>query len=173
MAAQRSSVVVCPGCGAENIAGAETCEKCQTALATLDMPGEDRDSEFAIPLSTLRLAKPQTVPPDTTVRKAVEILARDPNGAVVVTEGGVPIGIFTERDVLKRVAGNDELLDAPISGVMTHDPVLLRETDTVAVALNKMGDGGFRHIPLMDEGRLVGMVTVRDVITWMMTSYFD
>jgi CBS domain-containing protein len=56
---------------------------------------------------------------------------------------------------------------------MTPDPVVLREDDTMAFALNKMGDGGFRHVPVVRDGELVGMITVRDIMNWVLGRYFD
>jgi len=51
--------------------------------------------------------------------------------------------------------------------------VVLRDDDTMAMALNKMGDGGFRHIPIVRGGELVGMITARDVMGWVLGKYFD
>lgn len=171
MTADPANVVICPSCGAKNLEGAETCEQCQMDLVKIGALGEGDDS-LAIPLSSLRLSKPLVIQRGGTVREAVELLVRDPNSAVVVFDGMAVVGIFTERDVLKRIAGQDALMGKPIGELMTPDPVLLREDDSIAVALNKMGTGGFRHIPLLHDGRVVAIVTVRDVITWMMSSYF-
>jgi CBS domain-containing protein len=107
------------------------------------------------------------------VREALAVLAKEPTGAVAVIEDGRAIGIFTERDVLKRVAQLPERLALPVTEVMTPDPVILRESDTIATALNKMGSGGFRHMPLASAEGLVGIVTARDVLNWVMANYFD
>jgi len=171
MTVDQPNILICPSCGAENIEGTDTCEQCQMDLVSIG--ALQRDDPLAVPLSSLRLSKPLTIQRGGTVREAVELLARDPNSAVVVFDGVEVVGIFTERDVLKKIAGQGGLLDAPIANLMTPDPVLLRENDTIAVALNKMGSGGFRHIPLLQDGQVVAIVTVRDVITWMMSSYFD
>lgn len=171
MTVDQGNILICPSCGAENIEGTDTCEKCQMDLASIRTLAQD--DALAVPLSSLRLSKPLVIQRDATVREAVDLLARDPNSAVVVFDGIDVVGIFTERDVLKRIAGQGGLLDTPVGNVMTPDPVLLRDNDTIAVALNKMGSGGFRHIPLLQEGQVVAVVTVRDVITWMMSSYFD
>jgi CBS domain-containing protein len=167
------SMTICPSCHAANIPGADVCESCQGDLSSPAALTARDENALTLPLSSLRLSRPLTVPVGATVRDAITELAKNPAGAVVVMDNGSPVGIFTERDVMKRIAGHPGVLDDPITRHMTHDPVLLRETDTVAVALNKMGGGGFRHIPLMQDNELVAMVTVRDVITWMMSSYFD
>jgi len=72
------------------------------------------------------------------------------------------VGIFTERDALLKLAGKS-LSGKTIGDVMTRDPVVLREDDTVAVAINKMAVGGFRHIPVVDRSGPTGIVTARDV----------
>jgi CBS domain-containing protein len=90
-----------------------------------------------------------------------------------VLEDSRVVGILTDRDILKKVALREGALDQPVSQHMTPDPVVLREDDMVAYALNKMGDGGFRHIPVVRDGELVGMITVRDIMNWVLGRYFD
>jgi CBS domain-containing protein len=168
MTAGVSNIVVCPSCGAENIRGLDACESC-----LMDLRASDSESALLAPVISARLSRPATIDSTASVRDAIALLIADPNGAVVVMEGTVAAGIFTERDVLKRIAGRPERLDAPITTYMTPDPVLLHESDTMAVALNKMGGGGFRHIPVVRDGRLVALVTARDVLQWIMARYFD
>ena len=175
MANNQRNIVICPSCGAENIEGADSCEHCTADLRSVDVPEStqmDTDSDFALPISSVRFEKPQTVPSSATVREAVEAMLRGKTGAVVVLHAGRIVGILTERDVLKRVAGKGELMAAPVSAYMTKDPVTLRHTDPMAHALNKMGVGGFRHIPVMRDGELVGIATARDVMAWVMGKYF-
>ncbi len=175
MTAQQTNIIVCPSCGFENIEGVDTCENCQADLRTLDVP-ETRQlatgSELARPISSLRCSAPRVIAPERSVREAITLMRDDIYGAVVVVSAGKVTGIFTERDVLKKVAGLMEALDAPVSVYMTPDPVVLREDDMVAVALNKMGDGGFRHIPIVRGETLVGMLTARDVMSWVLGRYF-
>lgn len=64
-------------------------------------------------------------------------------------------------------------MDQPVARFMTPDPVVMRDDDMMAVALNKMGDGGFRHMPVMRDRELVGMITVRDIMNWLLGRYFD
>jgi len=79
-----------------------------------------------------------------------------------VVEGSRLVGIFTDRDAVLKVAGQPRG-PRPISSVMTHDPVVLRHNETIAVALNKMAVGGFRHIPIVEDGRPTGIVAARDL----------
>lgn len=176
MVAKQENIVICPSCGAENIEGADNCERCMSDLRSIDVPETTQivsESDLLIPISSVRMTRPRTISAAASVREAVAAMKDDPTGAVVVVNEGKTIGIFTDRDVLKKVAAKPGALAEPIAGYMTHDPVVLREDDTMAYALNKMGDGGFRHIPVTRDGELVGMITVRDVMNWVLGRYFD
>ncbi len=175
MTVEQTNIVVCPSCGAENIEGVDTCENCTADLRSIDVPESRQlasDSDLTIPISSIRFSRPQTVGPQVSVREAIAVMLQGQAGAVVVVDGTKVVGILTERDVLKRIAGQDELMDSPVSAFMTHDPVVLRDTDMMAYALNKMGDGGFRHIPVTRDGNLIGVATARDVMAWVLGKYF-
>ncbi len=172
---QGSGHVPCPACGEENIAGTDRCENCLEPLRSLDVPETVQavsESAFSAPLSSLRLTRPPVLAPVVSVREAVALLARDPGGAVLVLEGGALSGIFTERDVLKKVAGQPGALDAPLAEYMTADPVVVHESETVAVALHKMAAGGFRHVPLDTAGGFF-IVTASDALRWVVERYID
>lgn len=176
MATEQRNIVVCPSCGAENIEGADVCENCMADLRTIDVPESVQvasESDLTLPISSMRIGKPRSIAPETPLREAIAYMREEVAGAVVVVSGGAVVGIFTERDVLKRVAAKPDILGEPVSAYMTRDPVVLREDDMMAVALNKMGDGGFRHIPVVRDGQLVGMVTGRDVMGWVLGRFFD
>ena len=81
---------------------------------------------------------------------------------VLVVQNGRLVGIFTDRDAVLKVAGQP-VEARPIAELMTRDPVVLRHDDTIAVAINKMAVGGFRHIPIVENGRPTGLVSARDV----------
>jgi CBS domain-containing protein len=72
------------------------------------------------------------------------------------------VGIFTERDAVLKLAGRS-MLGVDVGQVMTRDPVVLRHDEPIAVAINKMAVGGFRHIPITDEGRPIGVVAAKDL----------
>jgi CBS domain-containing protein/ribosomal protein L40E len=176
MALDRTNIVVCPSCGAENIEGAVECSNCQADLRSLDVPESAQvasESDLTKPISSIRLSKPSVVTPESSVRDAISFMRQETIGAVVVAAEGTIVGIFTERDVLKKVAADGAALDSPVSAYMTPDPVVLRDDDMMAYALNKMGDGGFRHIPVTKDGQLVAIVTARDVMSWVLGRYFD
>ena len=105
-----------------------------------------------------------TLSPDASVREAVRVMAERKIGAVLVTRDGSLAGIFTERDVLTRVV--DAGLDADatkLDAVMTPDPDTLVPSDRAVDALMKMSTRGYRHLPVVDEGQLVGIVSIRDI----------
>ena len=176
MATDVKNIVVCPSCGFENIEGTDACERCTMNLSSIDVPESVQvvsESDLNISISAVRMTRPRTVAPMQTVRDAIAEMKGDPTGAVVILDEGKVVGIFTDRDVLKKAAARHGVLDEPVAYYMTPDPVVLREDDTMAYALNKMGDGGFRHIPVTRDGDLVGMITVRDIMNWVLGRYFD
>ncbi len=106
-----------------------------------------------------------SVPNSATIREAIQVMLDRGIGAVVVQREGRAIGIFTERDVLRRVVLSGLDHGRPVSEVMTSDPETLSLDDDAAFALNRMIVGGYRHIPLRDEtGTTVRMLSVRDVV---------
>ncbi len=170
-----SNLVICPNCGHENIEGTDQCENCLSDLRTWDVPSTEHpvtENELSLPLSEVQLSKPVVIGADATLGDALDVMAERKTEALVVVGAEGIVGVFTERDVLKRVAAQGVERSIPITDVMTHDPVVLREDDSVAVAMNKMGGGGFRHIPLSRDGEVVAMVTVRDVLKWVLGQYF-
>jgi CBS domain-containing protein len=99
-----------------------------------------------------------------TVREAVEIMAEHHISALLVTKGDKLEGIFTERDIsVKIIASGKDLDKTKISQVMTKNPVTISPDDLAMDALQKMCELGFRHLPVVDGERVVGMVSVRDL----------
>jgi CBS domain-containing protein len=103
-----------------------------------------------------------------TVNDAVSAMNEVHSGCCLVTRDGKLVGIFTERDVLTKVAGRNLSLDAKVEQVMTRDPDTLPDSSTVAYAMRQMSVEGYRHIPLVDaERRPTGVIAVRDIVVWM------
>lgn len=169
------NTMVCPECGHVNIEGSDECTNCLSDLRTVDVPLTAQPvsgSELTSYLCDMQRSAAVTVSPDTPIGDGLALMQQRRAEALVVVEEGRVCGMFTDRDVLKRVALGRLPGTTPIGQVMTADPVVLRETDTIAVALNKMGAGGFRHIPLTREGEVVSVVSARDVLRWVMGWYF-
>ena len=112
---------------------------------------------------------PIIVEPITTVGEVLRKMREAGRGAVLVVKDGVLAGIFTERDVLLRIAGFPlNVEQATVGELMTAQPHTLPADSSVAFALNKMVVEGFRHVPLVDEqGRPTGMVSMRDLIDYL------
>ena len=104
-------------------------------------------------------------PADTTVIAAARLM-RDHNvGAVMVVEDGRLAGVFTERDALFRVIAEGRDVDTTALGeVMTRNPQTITPDKPFADALHLMYEGGFRHVPVVEDGRPVGMISARDAL---------
>jgi CBS domain-containing protein len=99
-----------------------------------------------------------------SVQAAVEMMTLHRIGAIPIVEEGRLIGIFTERDVVARVVAPGLDPNAtPLVSVMTHAPETLTPTASVRDALELMKEGHFRHLPVLDDDRLVGIVSIRDL----------
>jgi CBS domain-containing protein len=160
--------MICPNCSFDNVPGSEVCANCQNDLTQLDQPAAHDRVERSLmhdPVSVLRPRPPVTLAAGATVGEAIRtLLANDVGALPVVDEGGALLGIFSERDLLTKVAGQDDYTARPVREVMTAKPESVREDDTLAFALHKMDIGGYRHLPIVREGRVVGMVSVRDLL---------
>ena len=132
---------------------------------------EERRLGQAILNGAIRELEPKTavaVSETTSIEEAIRLMVDRDIGAVLVVKDGRVAGIFTERDVLRRVvlSGVDRV--RPVVEVMTGGPETLEADDAIAFALNLMVVGGFRHVPLVnDDGTLEGMVSVRDVVEFI------
>jgi CBS domain-containing protein len=114
---------------------------------------------------------PVTLPADATVAKAVDVMKRKRVSAVMVVDTKKPkrlLGIFTERDVVKKALEVKGFAKLTLRKVMTKEPESLSAKDSVAYALNKMSVGGYRHVPVVDDkGIPTGMVSTRDLIDFI------
>jgi CBS domain-containing protein len=106
-----------------------------------------------------------TAPPSTTVRKASEMMAAKQVGAVLVVDKGQLIGIFSERDVVFRVVAKGlDPAATPLSAVMTPEPKTAKPTNTFGWAMTIMHENGFRHMPVVDDGKPIGIVSARSAL---------
>lgn len=104
-----------------------------------------------------------TASPATTVGDAARLMQQSQVGAVIIVEEGRLVGIFTERDALFRViAQGRDAQTTRLADVMTRNPQTIHPDKPFGHALHLMYEGGFRHVPVVEQGRLVGMVSARD-----------
>jgi CBS domain-containing protein len=115
-------------------------------------------------------AKPEqgvaTVPPGTSLREAVEVLSARRIGAVIVSSDGKRIaGILSERDVVRELGKRGAAcMDDPVERVMTAAIVGCTRSDTADQVLVRMTEGRFRHMPVMEAGQMVGLISIGDVV---------
>jgi CBS domain-containing protein len=107
-----------------------------------------------------------TVAPEDTIGEAAEKMAEANVGSVVVSDYGRLIGILTERDLLKAVAGRVHSSEARVREWMTRDPITVEESTPAREAAKLMLEKGFRHLPVIDGDQTVGIVSIRDVAAW-------
>ncbi len=121
----------------------------------------------------LRLKTPLVVQPGTPVREAIALMQRTKEGCVLVCDpSGTVVGIFTERDVLRRVIGERVLPDSPMTEVMSTKLACVRETDTVTRALQLLHREGLRHLPVVDDQhQAVGLVSIRRVFEYLVEHF--
>ena len=114
----------------------------------------------------------QSVEPETTLSAAIRILAERKIGAVLVMSKGRIEGILSERDIVRALADRGAaVLDEPVSAVMTRKVVSCRQSDTVAAIMEIMTLGKFRHLPVIEDGRVVGLISIGDIVKWRVGEY--
>src|SRR5438128_2618732 len=107
-----------------------------------------------------------TVAPEDTIGEAAQKMAERGIGSAVVSDFGRLIGILTERDLTRAVAGRTHSSEARVREWMTADPVTLAPSASPKEAAEIMLERGFRHIPVVDGERAIGIVSIRDVARW-------
>lgn len=107
-----------------------------------------------------------------SVREAARLMAADKVGALLIVEKGQLTGIFTERDILNRVvAASLDPDKTRIAEVMTRNPQTIRPDRPVSHALHMMYEGGFRHMPVAENGVALGMISIRDALGQELTEF--
>jgi CBS domain-containing protein len=104
-----------------------------------------------------------SVDPSTTVGEAISLMARNRIGSALIMEDGKLIGIFTERDTVRAISQAHDAPTHEISSWMTRDPKTVDADLDVDDAMKTMLDNGFRHLPVVDGGEVIGMVSMRDL----------
>jgi CBS domain-containing protein len=107
-----------------------------------------------------------TVKPNQTVKEAADLLTRNRIGAVVVSADGATLeGILSERDIVQAIARSGPgCLDTPVSSLMTPKVMSCAPDDTSEAVMARMSEGRFRHMPVLEDGRMVGLISIGDVV---------
>ena len=121
-------------------------------------------------LSELMAADVLAVAPEDTLGEAAEKMVARGVGSAVVTDFGRLIGILTERDLMRAMAGRVHSSEARVREWMTAEPVTASEDTTAEEAARIMLEQGFRHLPVVKDGRAIGIVSIRDVAEWSIGS---
>jgi CBS domain-containing protein len=107
-----------------------------------------------------------SVQPSETVRRAVEVLAKNRIGAVIVSrDGAIVDGILSERDIVRALGNRGvECLDMQVQDLMTAEVIGCHPEDTALSILERMTDGRFRHMPVIDANRMIAVISIGDVV---------
>lgn len=154
--------MLCPACGTDNLIGADVCDNCGSELAGgVPQPATTFQGQLlGVKVGDLALSEPNLVDVGSDASEAIGRMQREEADCVLVMDGERLVGVFTDRDAVLKVAGRTSGPLA-IRDVMTRDPVVLRDDDSVAVAIHKMAVGGFRHVPILRAGRPTGVVSAK------------
>jgi signal-transduction protein with cAMP-binding, CBS, and nucleotidyltransferase domain len=164
--------MLCPTCRHDNFEGEEICANCGADLAGSDTPEstfEYRDTVLGEHLERLGIGAFQTAEPGLGVADAIRHMHLMGTDCLLVVVEGRLVGIFTDRDALAK-ATDKRLALYTVGDFMTPDPVVLRSEDTLAVAIHKMAVGEFRHIPIVDDGKPIGVVAAADLFRHLVTA---
>jgi len=109
-----------------------------------------------------------TIAPTASLSDAVKLLAERRIGAIVITGPDDRVaGILSERDIVRALAERGHpALDDNVGAVMTRKVATCTEADTIASLMERMTEGKFRHLPVVDQGKLVGVISIGDVVKW-------
>ena len=162
----------CSYCGATNLDGSDSCEHCQEPLGGELEPGRfEGDMERCLlhdKVVLLLPRKPIIVSPALSVQQVLHRLVERSIGCVLVVEDDRLVGIFTERDAVVRIGSSIESLgDHPVGEFMTPEPETIEIDAQIAYALQRMDVGGYRHLPVTSQGRIVGVISIRDILQYL------
>jgi CBS domain-containing protein len=112
------------------------------------------------------------IAPSTPLSQAIEAMKQDEGGcAIICSEDGSVVGIFTERDLLTKIVGQEIDLNTPVRNLMSPIVATLTHDATIGDAVTIMNNKGYRNVPLVKDGKLVGSISVFDVIGYLAESY--
>ena len=169
--------MICPACSAVNLPGADRCEDCLLPFSKLDIPLATAGLQKRLMEDTIADLNPQaaiTVAPDTPVEEAVQLLKDKSVGCVLIVEGGIVVGILSERDVLYKLGGMEgSVSSVRISEIMTPNPVIMAAEESIRFVLHQMSVEGFRQIPVVSPDHPPRIVSVRGVLKYLHQSVED
>ena len=122
-------------------------------------------------VSRLFPSQPWLVQATQPVADAVRLMREKKVGCVLVCEQRRIVGIFTERDLLRRVLSQGKSLDTPMRDFMTADPVTVHPKDSISCAIKRMQKGGYRHLPVVIDDKPVGILSVKRIVHYLVEHF--
>ena len=165
--------MICPSCGYDNIEGTDRCENCMKPLRDLDVPRVEASgglvrSVMEDNLSQLERDQTLTVTPETPAMEVARRMKEAHVSCALVLAGDRLAGIFTEHDVLCKMTGAKAAgANVAVSELMSANPEVLRETDSVAAALNKMSIGRYRNVLIEKEDGSYAVTSIKHVLKYI------
>ncbi|HZN52111.1 MAG TPA: CBS domain-containing protein [Methylomirabilota bacterium] len=105
-----------------------------------------------------------TVRPEQSIREALGLLERHNIGALIAVQGESPVGILSERDIVREAARNEKFFTRTVADLMTRDVITGQPHDDLLTVAHTMTERRIRHLPVVDKDRLIGMVSIGDVV---------
>jgi CBS domain-containing protein len=113
-----------------------------------------------------------TIRGDEPLRRAIAMLVENRIGALLVVDAAENlVGILSERDIMRTAAHDEQLFSRPVSEIMTRDVIVGMPQDDVIAVAHTMLEKRFRHLPIVDEGRLIGIISIGDVLKIQRDAY--
>ncbi len=123
-------------------------------------------------VSRLHATPPLCIAPEQSVAEAVQRMRQERVGCVLVCVGEKIVGIFTERDLMRRVLAAGKPLTLAVSECMTANPVVVHRKEPIGAAVRRMEEGGYRHLPVVDEANhLVGVLSVKRIVHYLVEHF--
>jgi signal-transduction protein with cAMP-binding, CBS, and nucleotidyltransferase domain len=122
-------------------------------------------------VSRLHPTPPWQLEPTQTIADAVRLMRDHKVGCVLVCSQGRIVGIFTERDLLRRVLAAGRPLTTPVLECMTPRPVVVHPKDSISMAIKRMEEGGYRHLPVVVDDKPVGILSVKRIVHYLVEHF--
>jgi CBS domain-containing protein len=164
--------MICPSCGHTNLPGDDDCKHCKQPLTSFDLPMPENPVEQSVmfdQVNSLKQTPPVTIHQNATIGETMALMVSANVGAILImNDDGHLVGIFSERDLLKKIAGAVAGYEnLPIAQFMTPRPETVSTTDTLNFVLQKMDAGGYRHVPVLEAGKPVSIISARDMLRFV------
>jgi CBS domain-containing protein len=122
-------------------------------------------------VSRLNPTPPWQVAPTQSVLQAVQLMRERKVGCVLVCADQRIVGIFTERDLTRRVLAAGKPLSMPVAQCMTAGPVVVHPKDSISTAIRRMEEGGYRHLPVVVDDKPVGILSVKRIVHYLVEHF--